>query len=139
MVGNLFIGIDYDSVSQLLIQTGTPKSDSWNWQSEDEVRDKQRAKRIIDSHYKDFSVLGNEITNICLGFGTYSYFYLMEKLIVLFLILSVIGIFNIALFGYFGENRMPTHILNRMSLGNLGFSTAYWKSAAFHIEKLTLV
>ena len=130
---------EFDTAQRMLIQDSMLRSDSLNFQSFDEIRDKQRAKRIIDSHYKDFSVLGNQINNLWIGFGTYSYFYLMEKLIVLFLILSLIGIFNIALFGYFGENRMPTHILSQMSLGNLGFSTAYWKSATFHIGRLTLV
>ena len=55
---------EFDTAQRMLIQDSMLRSDSLNFQSFDEIRDKQRAKRIIDSHYKDFSVLGNQINNL---------------------------------------------------------------------------
>ena len=57
---------------------------------------------------------------------------------ILFLILSVIGVINMAFFGFFGNNKLSTHFLDYVGLGNLGFSNVFWRDIPFHVGQLTL-
>ena len=72
------------------------------------------------------------------GFGSHSYFYLMERLMILFLILSVLASINMLLFGYFGDNEFSDSFLEYVGIGNLGFSSTYCRDIPFRVGQLTL-
>lgn len=57
-----FLVAHQDPGTNLLIPEHRQRSDSINSQSSQGRKGQARAKRIIDSHYKDFSVLGKTIT-----------------------------------------------------------------------------
>lgn len=78
----------------------------------------------------------NELTFI--GFGTYSMFFIFEKLMILFFILSLISIFNIVLYSYFGGTKLKHFKSHKFMLGNLGYSSSYCKDIPFEVGKLTL-
>lgn len=135
----IFFIEEKDAGNNLLLPGDRPRSDSKQSHSSQGRREKARAKKIVDTNYKDFSVLGKFKFYKGIGFGTYSFFYLMERLILLFLILSIIAIINMMMFGYLGENKLSTHFLDYVGVGNLGFASTYCKDIPFEVGQLTLV
>ena len=43
------------------------------------------------------------------------------------------------MFGYLGDNKLSTHFLDYVGVGNLGFATTYCKDIPFEVGQLTLV
>ena len=104
-----------------------------------EEEEVEKEQRILLIHItKIFQYMVGNLNAYFIGFGAYSYFYLMERLMILFLILSVLASINMFLFGYFGDNDFSDSFLDYVGLGHLGFSSTYCRDIPFHVGELTL-
>ena len=74
-----------------------------------------------------------------LGFGWYAFFVILEWLIILFSILSVISLLNIALYFYLGDSKTSNIPLDFIELGNIGYASSMCKNIELGIGTLTLV
>jgi len=93
------------------------------------ARAKERTRQIIENSYRDFSVL---------GFGVYSFFYILEKLMILFVILTLFAYANMGLFYYYGDNKWSLNLFDLVEMGNLGYSSSYCKDVALGVGRMTL-
>ncbi|CAI2370761.1 unnamed protein product [Moneuplotes crassus] len=93
----------------------------------DRVKRKTQAK--IDSSYKDLSVL---------GFGVYSFFYILEMLMILFAVLSLLSFFTMFLYSYYGDSKYSTSLFDYIEMGNLGYSSSFCKDVPLGVGQMTV-
>ncbi|CAI2370510.1 unnamed protein product [Moneuplotes crassus] len=90
---------------------------------------KKRAQAIVDNSYKDLSVL---------GFGVYSFFYILEMLMILFFVLSLIAGFTMGLYFYYGNSKYSSSLFDFIEMGNLGYSSSFCKDIPLGVGQMTL-
>jgi hypothetical protein len=113
----------------------------------DDINDRGVLKQLLErdknleetaTSFRDFTVLGSIHESSFIGFGTSAFFYILEMLMLLFLVLSVFGIGNMIFFYTYGKSKDSLTILDLIEMGNLGFSSSHCNDVSLEISKLSL-
>jgi len=91
------------------------------------ARARERAKHLIQTAYKDFSIL-----------GFFAFFYILEKLMILFFILTLFAYATMGIYFYYGENKYSIGLFDYVEMGNLGYSSSHCKDIALGVGRMAL-